>query len=133
MKQFAENMQAKEHLTMARTYLSFSKIVDIIGQEDATALCEARGGLPVYVAKVPKKCSLRGLISACGLESLCAAFGGEEVTIPHGPFRKPTIKAHITNMLEAGRGRHEIATECRCTRTYVDVVARECFGPHKPH
>lgn len=116
---------------MARSYLSFSKIVDIIGQTDAVALCEARGGLSAYVAKTPEKCSLRGVISPCGLESLCAAYGGEEVTLPHGPFRKTTIKQRIIDMLEAGRGRHEIATECRCTRTYVDMVARECFSPHK--
>lgn len=116
---------------MARSYISFPQLADIVGEADAVALCEHYGGMALYIAKTPERCALNGIISGCGVESICAELGGEEYMLPIGPFRKVSIKERIVAMLESGASHSEVARECRCTTRYVEIVARD-IGIPKP-
>ena len=118
---------------MARSYVSFPQLVDIIGIADAMALCKQHGGCAVYIAKRPEKCALVGIISGCGVESLCAELGGEEYMLPLGPFRKVPIKEAIVAMLEAGLSHTEVARECGCTTRYSAMVAQNTGIKATPH
>ncbi len=110
---------------MARSYISFPQLVDIIGIVDATALCKQHGGCAVYIAKRPEKCALVGIICAVAVESICAELGGEEYMLPLGPFRRVPIKEAVAAMLEAGFSHTEVARECGCTARYSAMVARD--------
>lgn len=118
---------------MARTYLSFVALVDIIGEADATALCKQHGGCAVYIAKRPEKCALVGIICAVAVESICAELGGEEYMLPLGPFRRVPIKEAVAAMLEAGFSHTEVARECGCTVRYSAMVARDTGIKATPH
>ncbi|HCU70109.1 MAG TPA: hypothetical protein DGF30_13045 [Desulfomicrobium sp.] len=117
---------------MARTYLSFVALVDIIGEADATALCREYGGFAIYVSKRPERSHLAGTISGCAVENLCSSFGGEEVMLARGPFRPVPIKEAIVAMLEAGASIAETAKEVGCTVRYVAMVRANLTPCRKP-
>lgn len=117
---------------MARSYLSFPQLVDIIGEVDATALCRRHGGCAVYVAKTPERCSLVGIISMAAVESICAELGGEEYMLSRGPFRPVPIKEAIAVMLESGATHTEVAKEVGCTARYVAMVKSDLSPRRKP-
>lgn len=114
---------------MARTYLSFPQLVDIIGTEDATALCRAHGGRPCYIARTPEKCALNGIISSVAVESLCAEFGGEEYMFPLPPGRRVPIKVLVARLLEEGKSLSETARCAGCSQRYCEMVRRDLKLP----
>ena len=118
---------------MARLYLSFPQLVDIIGEADALTLCKQHGGCACYIPKRSERCALNGIISGCAVESLCAEYPGEEVMLPRGPLHRPPIKEAIASMLEAGASLSEVAREIRCTTRYVHYVRRDIgLNPPRP-
>jgi transposase-like protein len=118
---------------MARSYLSFAALVDIIGEADALTLCKQYGGMAVYISKTPERCALNGIIGGCAVESLCAELGGEEYMLARGPLHRPPIKEVIATLLEAGASLREAAKECGCSTRYVHYVRRDIgLTPPRP-
>lgn len=116
---------------MARLYVSFPDLVDVVGESDAAILCEHHGGLAFYVTQTPERSSLVGVLSDAAIESLCAEFPGIEIQLPIGPRRRVLLKERIAAMLEAGLSHPAIARELRCTLRYVEIVSRD-QGFNKP-
>lgn len=110
---------------MARHYVSFFLLVDIMGEPDALALCREHGGLPLYVAQTPERSSLAGLLSPVAIESLCAEFGGEEIQLSSSPLHRPPIKQRLAAMLEAGASLSVAARTCGCSARYAHYVRRD--------
>ncbi|MDO9582710.1 MAG: helix-turn-helix domain-containing protein [Desulfomicrobium sp.] len=119
---------------MARTYISFPDLVGIVGEADAAALCREHGGCALYVTQTPERSALVGIISGCAIESLCAAYPGEELQLPSSPFMRLPIKQRVSAMLEAGASLSTVARECGCTTRYVHYVRRDIGmgGPPRP-
>ncbi|NCC85583.1 MAG: hypothetical protein EOM03_15865 [Clostridia bacterium] len=118
---------------MAKLYVSYPQLVDIIGEADATALCKHYGGLALYVTKTPERSSLVGIISGAGIESLCAELPGIEIMLPQGPHRRVPIKEAVVAMLEAGASHTEVVRECGCTMRYSQMIAQDTRNRERPH
>lgn len=114
---------------MGRSYISYVQLVDIVGETDANALCQRFGGQAVYIGKKPEKSPLHGVISPCAVESLCGEFRAEELQLPMGPRRKPTVKEVIGPMLERGMSTAQIAEELGVTSRCVQIARRDVGRP----
>jgi len=108
---------------MARVWISYGELVDIIGADMAKTLCITRGGVYIYVPKIESTdTELAKVIGITALRSLIAVYGGEVIVVPN--HRKGTPrKGDIIKMLDAGASAREIALRLDVTQRYVEHVS----------
>ena len=108
---------------MARVWISYGELVDIIGADMAKTLCITRGGVYIYVPKIESTdTELAKVIGITALRSLIAVYGGEVIVVPN--HRKGTQrKGDIIKMLDAGASAREIALRLDVTQRYVEHVS----------
>lgn len=108
---------------MARVWISYGELVDIIGADMAKTLCITRGGVYIYVPKIESTdTELAKVIGITALRSLIAVYGGEVIVVPN--HRKGTPrKCDIIKMLDAGASAREIALRLDVTQRYVEHVS----------
>ena len=108
---------------MARVWISYGELVDIIGADMAKTLCITRGGVYIYVPKIESTdTELAKVIGITALRSLIAVYGGEVIVVPN--HRKGTPrKGDIIKMLDAGASAREIAIRLDVTQRYVEHVS----------
>ena len=108
---------------MARVWISYGELVDIIGADMAKTLCITRGGVYIYVPKIESTdTELAKIVGIPALRALIAVCGGEVIVVPN--HRKSTPrKGDIIKMLDAGASAREIAIRLDVTQRYVEHVS----------
>ena len=108
---------------MARVWISYGELVDIIGADMAKTLCITRGGVYIYVPKIESTdTELAKIVGIPALRALIAVYGGEVIVVPN--HRKGTPrKGDIIKMLDAGASAREIALRLDVTQRYVEHVS----------
>lgn len=112
---------------MARDSVSWPDLVRILGKPGAKDLCNAYGGLPLYVPKRPNEVLLFTLGEEAALE-LCKHYGGSEIIPVMGPSDVLTKKEMAIQLLSLGMTELEAAKEMRrqgmrcCIRTVQDAA-----------
>jgi hypothetical protein len=105
-------------------WVSLPELASILGKDYARTFCLWRGGVELYVPKTPQPGhELAAIITWPGLRALAAQFGGEYITVPNG-CAEPQ-KGRIMKLLEQGRPKAQIASECGVTERYVYHVAAQ--------
>ncbi|KAF5050854.1 hypothetical protein DSECCO2_425110 [anaerobic digester metagenome] len=107
---------------MSECWVSYPELRDLVGADEATALCTNHGGVPVYVPRNPESSSKLGrLVGAAALRVLCQEFGGSWISVPNA--RKPEArKGEVLRLLEAGVSHSQIALHLGVTERYVRAV-----------
>lgn len=112
---------------MARDSVSWPDLVKMLGKDGAKDLCNAHGGLPLYVPKRPNDGLLFTLGEVAAME-LCKHYGGSEIIPVMGPSDVPTKKEMAIQLLSLGMSELEAAKEMRrqgmkcCIRTVQDAA-----------
>ena len=108
---------------MARVWISYGELVDLIGADMAKILCISRGGVYIYVPKIESTdTELAKIVGIPALRVLTAVYGGEVIVVPN--HRKGTPrKGDIIKMLDAGASAREIAIRLDVTQLYVEHVS----------
>ena len=108
---------------MANLWVSQTELVSLLGADAARALCVTRGGISFYVPKeMDTRHPIAAVVGFAGLAALCAAFGGDCITVPNGRKAEPYKRA-ILRLLERGRSIPDIALEMGVTERYVRALA----------
>ena len=108
---------------MAAAWISYGELTDLIGPDAALALCQAYGGVALYIPKNIKADSeLARIVGLAALRVLATVYGGEGVTVPNRRKAAPR-KGKILEMLAAGTPAREIALRLDVTQRYVEYVA----------
>lgn len=120
---------------MGALWVPFVKLVDVIGEESATALCAKYGGVDYAVPKKPNT----ELIEIIGDDAmlLCAEFPGIDIVLPNTVNRPPTKKDSIVQLIEKLRAEgvdpkpRQIALLLGCTKRHVESVMSDTTSPEE--
>ncbi len=108
---------------MGECWVSYPTLRDLVGADEATALCANHGGVPVFVPRSPDTSSHLGrIVGAAALRTLCRLYGGNWITVPNA--RKAEVrKGEVLRLLEDGVSHSEIALHLGVTERYVRAVS----------
>lgn len=110
---------------MAEQWLSLYSLGEIIGDAAARALCEALGGLSIYLPRSPLP--THRFVRHIGYREtlqIAAVYGGQYIALPNLRRPKPS-KPRIIAMLEQGYSHKEIALECLVSERWVREMAAQ--------
>lgn len=78
---------------MAAAWISYGELTGLIGPDAALALCQAYGGVALYIPKNIKADSdLARIVGLAALRVLATVYGGEVVTVPNRRKAAPRIR-----------------------------------------
>lgn len=106
------------------TSVSWARLVDIIGKNEATALCTCYGGVDLYVPQDHHKGELPKIIGLDAAEALSANFGGEYIVLPNEVHKYQPKKAEIIRLLEQGTSARQVALQCKVTISWVMLLKK---------
>jgi hypothetical protein len=103
-------------------YLSHLDLTRVLSRRKADTLCKLMGGVTTYLpATADARHAYAGILDMRELDMLCAAWGGQNVTIPnrsHMPRRE-----EIEARLQAGASARDIALDLHVTERWVRYLA----------
>ncbi|MDL2272354.1 hypothetical protein LJC23_04905 [Desulfovibrio sp. OttesenSCG-928-I05] len=109
---------------MARCWISWERLKDLVGRRRAAALCRVFGGRAAYVPFEPdRKHRIAVIAGLNAMAAMCAACGGKTVSFPKGTGGGRN-RAAITAMLEAGASCSQAAHSAGVSLRYVQRVAQ---------
>lgn len=106
-------------------WISDADLADILGREDARTFTSVLGGQRIYVPRdaIPQH-KIAMTIGLAGMERLCAARGGETLTLPNGR-QKLTARRRAEKLLAEGRSFSYVADDCTISIRYVEQIATD--------
>lgn len=114
---------------MSAYSISWPELVDLIGHEAATALCQHYGGLTKYVPADSKRGDLRKLIGQAAADTLASMHGGETLELPNRVNKPEPKKPQILRLLEGGLSVRQVAMQAGVTENWVKMLKRQHFKP----
>ena len=120
---------------MATQWVPYWKLIEVIGEESARALCLVYGGVDYSVPKKPNA-ELLELIGGDAW-ALCAEFPGRDIPLPNEAKRPQTKKDAIVEVVAKLRAQgitprpKEIALMLGCTKRHVDGVIGDTTSPEE--
>ena len=109
---------------MGAQWCSMVELESMVGKVAAETLIERFRGKDLHVRKNPAP-DIIALIGEQAAKELSRYRGGSSIRLPMNSTPKKVV---IIEMLEAGRRMDDIATECQCGKSYVEMVSREMRG-----
>lgn len=109
---------------MGACWISWGELAGLVGNDAAQALCSTRGGVTLYVPKVPDEGGeLARILGMAALRKLVEVYGGEIIVTPNRRKEGPR-KGKILDMLARGMSAREIALKLDVTQRYVEYLAK---------
>ena len=109
---------------MGAVWISYAELAGLIGNDAAHTLCRTRGGVTLYVPKVPDEGGeLARIIGLAALRKLVEVHGGEIIVTPNRRKEGPR-KGKILDMLAKGMSERDIALRLDVTQRYVEYLAK---------
>ncbi|MDR2075624.1 MAG: hypothetical protein LBP61_01635 [Desulfovibrio sp.] len=103
-------------------YLSVFDLRRVLDRRQADLLCRVWGGVSTYLPVEPDpRHDFAGVLGRQGMAILCAAFGGQNVTLPNANHMSK--KSEIVARLERGESPRLIALELKVTERWVRHLA----------
>jgi hypothetical protein len=109
-------------------YLSPLDLRRVLDRGQADLLCRVWGGVTTYLPVTPDaRHDFAAVLGPRGMEILCAAFGGQNVTLPNANHMPK--KSEIIARLEQGEAPRDIALSLQVTERWVRHLAARYRTP----
>lgn len=109
---------------MISSWIRYSELAGLIGNDAAQAMCSTFGGVTLYVPKrVDENGKIARIIGVPALRKLVEVYGGECIITPNRRKDGPR-KNSIMDMLAQGKSARDIALNLDVTQRYVEYLAK---------